>query len=180
MTEILWRSVPWPGHEAARLLDLDHGWRLEGSAVLLRESQVCSLSYRIECDDAWQTRSALVTGWLGEREIHADITVDHDLRWFMNGVEVPAVAGCIDVDLNFSPSTNLLPIRRLDLNVGDEALVRAAWLRFPSFTLEVLEQQYRRNSHSQYQYTSGSFKAEINVNDAGMATEYAGVWVAER
>jgi hypothetical protein len=179
MTEILWRRLDTPGHEAARLIDLDQGWRLEGSAVFLHESQPCSLSYRIDCDDAWQTRSASVIGFVGRREINIDIGVDHDLCWWMNGVEAKIVAGCIDVDLNFSPSTNLLPIRRLDLNVGDEAVVRAAWLRFPSFRLEVLEQTYRRTSHARYQYTSGSFEAEITVNDAGLATEYAGVWVAE-
>lgn len=37
----------------------------------------------------------------------------------LNGVDCPAVAGCTDIDLGFSPSTNLLPIRRLSLEVGD-------------------------------------------------------------
>lgn len=40
------------------------------------------------------------------------------------------MAECVDIDLNFSPSTNLLPIRRFDLSVGASAIVRAAWLRF--------------------------------------------------
>jgi hypothetical protein len=38
----------------------------------------------------------------------------------------------------FSPSTNLLPIRRLNLGVGQAAKVQAAWLRFLGFTLESL------------------------------------------
>ena len=66
----------------------------------------------------------------------------------------PAVAGCVDLDLNFSPSTNLLPIRRLNLSVGQEAAVRAAWLRFPSFILEPLEQLYRRVDATTYRYES--------------------------
>ncbi len=32
--------------------------------------------------------------------------------WRVNDAAVPAVAGCIDLDLGFSPATNLLPIRR--------------------------------------------------------------------
>ena len=32
--------------------------------------------------------------------------------------ECPIVAGSTDIDLNFSPSTNLLPIRRLGLAIG--------------------------------------------------------------
>ena len=47
------------------------------------------------------------------------------------GADSRAVDGCRDIDLNFSPSTNVLPIRRLSLDVGDQAAVRAAWLRFP-------------------------------------------------
>ena len=64
--------------------------------------------------------------------------------WRLDGRQRPEVAGCIDLDLNFSPSTNLLPIRRLELPVGGEARIRAAWLRFPAFSLEPLEQVYRR------------------------------------
>jgi len=180
MTSILWRALDHPGHEAARLVDLDLGWRLEGAGAFVDEGRVCSLTYRIDIDDAWQTRSASVIGWAGDRDIHLEILVDHDLRWWMNRAEVESVAGCIDIDLNFSPSTNVLPIRRLDLNVGDEALVRAAWLRFPSFELEVLEQRYRRLTRDKYTYTSGEFTAEITVNETGLATEYAGLWVAER
>src|SRR5438093_248859 len=84
-------------------------------------------------------------------------------RWTPNGTECPAVAGCVDLDLNFSPSTNLLPIRRLDLPIGGRAAVRAAWLRFPGFTLEPLEQVYHRIDEGTYRYESagGSFIAEL-------------------
>ena len=88
--------------------------------------------------------------------------------------------GCVDVDLNFSPSTNLLPIRRLGLAVGEEADVRAAWLRFPSFSLELLDQRYRRTGDLAYHYESGggSFRADLRVDAVGFVTDYA-VWRAE-
>ena len=56
-------------------------------------------------------------------------------HWWQNEVEQPQVAGCIDIDLNFSPSTNLLPIRRCNLAVGEAVAVNAAWLRFPGFLM---------------------------------------------
>jgi hypothetical protein len=91
------------------------------------------------------------------------------------------VSGCLDIDLNFSPSTNLLPVRRLNLPVGQEGTVRAAWLRFPSFELEVLEQVYRRVASRTFIYESGGgrFSAQLDVNDVGLPTNYAGVWRAE-
>jgi hypothetical protein len=58
-------------------------------------------------------------------------------------MERPKGAACIDLDLNFSPSTNLLPLMDLGLAIGQEATIRAAWLRFPRFALEPLDQVYR-------------------------------------
>jgi uncharacterized glyoxalase superfamily protein PhnB len=77
-----------------------------------------------------------------------------DNAWTVNDTPRLALDGCIDVDLGFSPSTNLLPIRRLRLAVGQRAAVRAAWVRFPELTLEVLEQTYTRLSESTYLYES--------------------------
>ena len=93
----------------------------------------------------------------------------------------PAVQGCVDLDLNFSPSTNLLPIRRLSLEVGQEAEVRAAWLRFPSFKLEPHSQVYRRLDEFTYRYSSrgGEFVADLTVNECGLVTTYPGLWEAE-
>jgi hypothetical protein len=91
-----------------------------------------------------------------------------------------AVLGCIDLDLNFSPSTNLLPIRRLDLAIGQHAEVKAAWLRFPSFNLEPLTQIYSRLDETSYRYSSnnGKFVRDIKVNEAGLVTVYPGLWEA--
>ena len=165
---MLWKWRDREGHEAARL----DGTVLRGMAVLTDTA----LTYRVACDDAWRTISTTVNGWAGEREIAIEIAAK-DGRWTMNGVHVPEVEGCVDVDLNFSPSTNLLPIRRLNLAIGEEATVLAAWLRFPSFTLEPLEQTYRRTGKRTYWYQSGSFSAEIAVNEEGLVVEY-GPWVA--
>ena len=93
----------------------------------------------------------------------------------MNGAACPEVEGTIDSILNFSPSTNLLPIGRLGLDVGQESPVRAAWLRFPSFDLKPLEQEYRRIGPSRYRYRSeGGFEAELEVRSSGFVTLYPG------
>ena len=168
MTSILWRRLDREGHEAARLA----GTTLSGTAVLEFEGQPCALSYEVVCDDAWRTRSAAVRGYVGAREIDVRITVEGD-RWRLNGEEVEAVRGCVDVDFNFSPSTNLLPIRR-----GCESAVRAAWLRFPSFALEPLEQSYERIGERLYRYASATgFTADIEVNEEGFPVHYPGLAV---
>ena len=179
---IIWRGINWPGHEHCAVYDEDSRWFVAGAAVFVHEGQHCRLEYLIECDETWTTQSARVLGWLGEKPIDIEIKADHDRNWLLNGVDQPAVKGCTDVDLNFSPSTNLLPIRRLNLNIGNEAPVSAAWLRFPSFKLERLDQVYRRLDQTTYRYESndGEFVAELRVNAFGLVTNYPELWEEER
>lgn len=178
---ILWRRIDVPGHESARVYKGDEGWYLEGSAVFADEGKPCRLDYRVECDERWRTRSASVSGWVGDDEVRFEIETDGSGRWEMNGAEQPRVEGSVDIDLNFSPSTNLLPIRRLGLAVGEEAAVTAAWLRFPSFALERFDQTYRRTGDLAYRYESagGDFFRDLAVDDIGLVTSYPGLWEAE-
>jgi hypothetical protein len=170
-----------PGHESARLFTKDSRWHLEGTAVFAHDRQPCRLDYLVICNSRWQTLSGKVAGWVGTETVDVDLAVDGDRRWRLNGEGCPEVAGCVDLDLNFSPSTNLLPIRRLNLAIGQGAAVRAAWLRFPSFNLEPLEQLYRRIDLATYRYESagGRFVAELRVNDSGLVTHYPNVWEVE-
>jgi hypothetical protein len=178
---ILWRWMDRPGHEAARLEQAGAEWRLAGTSVFADEGAPCRLDYLVVCDAQWRTVRARVDGWVGARAVVCEIASDAEGRWRLNGEEVPEVAGCVDVDLNFSPSTNLLPIRRLGLDVGGEGAVSAAWLRFPSFRLERLDQTYRRTGERSYRYESadGAFVRDIQVNEAGLVTRYPDFWEAE-
>jgi hypothetical protein len=178
---ILWRGLVFPGHEACRLFSLNSEWHLQGTAVFSHEQRSCRLDYQIICDATWHTLYAKVTGWLGATAVDVQIKTNPTGHWWLNEVEQSEVRGCIDIDLNFSPSTNLLPIRRLGLAVGEEAQIQAAWLRFPSFKLEPLPQRYRRLNEDTYRYESagGQFVAELKVNQSGFVIDYPDIWRAE-
>jgi hypothetical protein len=178
---IIWRRLDQPGFESSQLLSGPSSWNLIGTAVFIHEQKPCRLDYRIECDRNWQTRSGRVEGWVGKEIIDIDVKADGRGNWQLNGEASPEVAGCIDLDLNFSPSTNLLPIRRLRLEVGQETPVDTAWLRFPSFKLERLDQIYRRLEVDAYRYESagGSFTADLRINDDGYVLDYPNLWHAE-
>jgi hypothetical protein len=182
MTEsIVWRRLDLPGHEIARLESLGDGWRLSGTTSFEAAQGLSRLDYLVICDAAWQTISARVTGVTGNRAIDLNVSVDVNRRWRLNGFECAAVERCVDIDLGFSPSTNLLPIRRLKLGFGEEAVVRAAWLPFPSLSFELLPQVYRREGERTYRYEVGGgiFVRTLEVNAAGFVTSYPGLWQAE-
>lgn len=64
--------------------------------------------------------------------------------WWVHGRRRRSLDGCVDVDVAATPLTNTLPIRRLGLRVGEEALIRAAWVDVPSLRVSPEEQGYRR------------------------------------
>ena len=178
---VIWHRLDTPGHESARVFLTESRWTLTGTAVFVHARQPCRLNYLLKCDAEWQTLSAKIAGWVGDEVIGIDISVDSEHHWQLNKEQCTEVTGCVDLDLNFSPLTNTLPIRRLNLMVGQEANVRAAWLRFPSFKFEPLEQVYRRVKTSKYRYESakGSFVADLEVDKAGLVTHYPNFWRVE-
>jgi hypothetical protein len=170
-----------PGHEIAELMAVDTGWRLAGTALFAHEGRPCRLEYVVECDAEWRTRCARIRGALGRTSVRLDLARNDQGHWSANGAAQPAVHGCMDVDLGFSPSTNLLPIRRSRLAIGSQARVRAAWVRFPELTLEELDQEYSRLSATRYRYESGggTFARELIVNATGFVLEYPDFWRVE-
>ena len=176
---VIWKRLDFPGHEICHLLAFDDAWKLKGVSVFLYHGDACRLDYEIECNGQWVTRSVRVTGLVGKRSINCDIRRDIDGKWYLNDQVSETVKDCVDIDLNFSPSTNLLPIRRLELAEGEPKRVHAAWLRFPSFSLEPLAQSYTRLGPKQYRYESGVFKAAINVDESGMVVDYGKLWRRE-
>jgi hypothetical protein len=177
-TRILWQRLDLPGHDICVLDRNAEGWQLEGTALVAHEGRPCRLNYRVQCDVAWQTRSALIDGQVGGQAVGLNITRSVSNEWHSNAVAVPAVAGCVDVDLGFSPSTNLLPIRRLALAIGSHASVRAAWVRFPELSVELLEQVYTRldSNHYRYESSDGAFRRELLTSPEGFVLEYPDYW----
>jgi hypothetical protein len=103
--------------------------------------------------------------------------VDASGVWRSSGEELPTLGQCSDIDLAVTPATNTLPIRRLNLGVGRNQEVTAAWLKFPDLTLEILPQRYTRLDPQRYRYQSGAgFSAELLVDDLGLVTVYPGGW----
>jgi hypothetical protein len=178
---ILWRRLDPPGHDTAVLQPGRDGWQLSGVALFADSRHPCRLEYEIACDARWSTRRCSVNGYVGSTMIHAEVVRSSSGEWTVGGEPSPSLDGCDDVDLEFSPATNLLPIRRLGLEVGATAKVRAAWIRFPDLSVEVLEQVYTRLGQDRYLYESadGTFRRELSVDGAGFVLEYPGLWRAE-
>lgn len=119
-------------------------------------------------------------GFLGLRELHFVIERDAAGQWTLNGEVQRDVAGLVDVDLGFTPASNLLAIRRFDLGVGQATPAPAAYLTFPELKLTRLEQSYQRLDEGRYAYAAPMFGYNdiLVVSAAGFVVSYPGLWTS--
>ena len=179
--DIQWRRLDQPAIERATIFSENRGWILAGVVDgTLEGGAPYQVRYSVRCAGDWTAREAVVDGHLGDAPI--SIALERDAAtgtWTFNGDPQAQVKGCIDVDLGFSPITNTLPIRRLELPVHGSAEVRAAWLRFPEMRLERLDQRYTRADARCYRYESGggAFTADLTVDEKGVVVQYDRYWI---
>jgi uncharacterized protein len=184
LSPILWRRLDVLGHDSASVRELGDGAELRGMAVFQDEGGPTALHYRVRCDSGWHTIGATVKGWVGDRSVELLVQRSRAGDWILNDVPYPTVRGCIDLDLSFTPATNLLPLRRLDLAVGQTAEVRSAWLEWPAAVLTPLVQRYSRRSGDDYDYEADlpgaeNFVAVLRIDPGGWVVEYDDLWRAE-
>lgn len=177
---ILWRRLDTPGHDSCIFFRLESGWCLEGTAVFRHEHLPVILAYRVECDAAWDTRRGWVRGRLGATPVEFTFSVANRV-WRLNDRAIIDLAGCRDLDLGFTPATNLLPIRRLALKNGQSGDAPAAWFNVFEGTLTELPQRYVKHSDLAYGYEAPTVKyaAQLDVTPTGLVRRYPGLWEEE-
>jgi hypothetical protein len=177
---ILWQRLDSPGHDACIINQNATGWKLSGSTVFLHDGNPAMLAYKVVCDADWRTLYGQVEGWLGKRQVTFRIARTKADSWQLNDFVVPNLETCIDLDLGFTPATNLMPLRRLDLAEGQAADVPAAWLNVSTGTLTLLRQHYARRSEATYWYEAPivHYAAVLTVNQFGFVIRYPGLWEA--
>ncbi|HET9847055.1 MAG TPA: putative glycolipid-binding domain-containing protein [Candidatus Dormibacteraeota bacterium] len=140
---IMWQGLITPSLERFILVADNSGFELNGLILQADEKIPYVVRYRIQVDASWTTR---------ELELELENGGSRTLRlsrsaaghWTRDGHRLVGFDGCSDVDIEWSPSTNALPIRRLGLSVGQIAGVTATWIRLRSLEIERLDQSYER------------------------------------
>ncbi len=174
---ILWQGLIAPSMERFIATATDRGFALSGLILQAHEDAPYVARYVIEVDESWRTRRVEIELEDGGRR-QARLTADGQGHWSRDGQHLADFDNCIDVDLEWSPSTNTLPIRRLALAIGESKSVSAAWVRFPSLEVQRLDQTYERLEDHRYRYRSGRFTADLAVDQDGMVLQYGVNWNA--
>jgi hypothetical protein len=175
------RTVVWEpidgtlrGHDLVRVAPTADGVCAEGAVVAVGEDGPWAVRFTVVLDAAWTTREVTVESVSPGGLRRLVLEGDGGGGWRADGRPAPALDGCLDVDLEATPFTNTLPIRRLGLAAGEAAEIRAAWVSAPALEVRVAAQVYERVSGERWRYRSltTGFEAGLLVDDEGLVVAY--------
>lgn len=179
------RSLRWKTREGG---GLEHLALEEGDAILaqasvigpaagaLYEGELFGCAYRLECDARWRVRR--LAAWVAGGATLA-LVADGEGRWTDGaGAPLPALDGCIDVDLSCTPFTNTLPLRRLGVAPGRRHEILVAFVEFPSLSLRAARQAYTglATGHVLFESLDTGFRAELALDADGLVLDYPGLF----
>lgn len=171
-SEACWRT--WEGDGVQRVVVWADGSLVIAEGSIVREGREgFAAMFRIVCDELWQVRSADVYV-AGAESLR--LRCDGEAGWTdASGTPLPQFDGCVDIDLQASPITNTLPIRRAGLGRDQTREFRMVYVPFPDLRPFVDTQRYtclEPGSRYLYEAADGSFSAEVPVDGDGLVLDY--------
>ncbi|WP_028927335.1 putative glycolipid-binding domain-containing protein [Pseudonocardia acaciae] len=181
-----WQGDGGRALESARVLLGGGGIRALGRMVRAPlDAPAFTASYRLFVDEDGVLARLSVTSATAERERNLTLNHTEDGYWLLDtgsGGSRAEFDGALDVDLQYSPLYNTLPIRRLGLH--RESLdheLPMVFVSLPTLEVEVTEQRYRTVStldadgRSVVNFSAGTFVADITVDSDALVLDYPGI-----
>ena len=172
---VLWHGIDPFSTELCHLARRDRGWDVQGVVLADLTDGGTEVRYLLRVDELWRSRRLRVE-MSGAHSGTLDLMSDGHGAWTVDGEAATALDGCIDMDLGISPSTNTLPIRRMDPPYERPVAIHAAWVRFPELTVEADAQSYERMPANRWRFRAGDFEADLEVDDDGLVVRYGDLW----
>jgi hypothetical protein len=177
--DVAWMALQWPGFEHVIAAFGPAGFRADSWLILDSEVGLARVSYLLSCDSQWRVTDLTIA--VTDAASHRTLALRRDDggHWHAEGDgPVPDLDGCIDVDINRSPLTNTLPIRRLGMAAGAPRDLDVVYVEVPELTVSPVRQRYTLlpGDGPVYRYESGSFSADLPVDGDGFVIDYPGLW----
>jgi uncharacterized protein len=173
-----WTRRDLTGLGMVTMAEAEGGYRMHGAEVAGDGDGLWAVRFDIDADDSWLTLS-MDTEVVSDGETRRMILErSPDGTWRVDGAFAPDLDGCTDVDITSTPFTNTLPIRRLELAIGQTHVIKAAWLEVPELTVEQVDQRYSRlpseggNDVYEYQSLPDGSTYHLVVDADGVVIDY--------
>jgi uncharacterized protein len=183
------KMVAWSGLdclrvEAVRVLLGERGLRATGSMVSCRQEDTegYSASYTLTTDETGVVQRLTVRTTRAAGEQAVTMTRSEEGIWLVDhgqGAVRTNFVGALDVDLQFSPLFNALPVRRLNLHrLATKQELPMVFVSLPGLEVNRVAQTYRTISLGDpavISLSSDSYETELTVDADGLVLEYPGL-----
>ena len=179
--DVMWWAWDGPGLGHLCLMVGEDGVVADGMVIGVTEGHPFRVAYEVRCDVGWQVR-AMRIGVPGEPP-RVYVLSNGEGSWTTpDGLSVPHLEGCTDVDISVTPFTNTLPIRRLGLAPVESAEVSVAYIEGTELQAWPEPQRYtcleKGDRGGLYRFLSldGGFTADLLVDGDGLVLDYPGLF----
>ncbi len=176
---LIFRTIRWSawegceaGLEQADIRPSDGGHAISGVVIGRTDETKFGLHYRLKVDSSWHTKAVHVRTTSGQV---LELESNGHGGWTENGKQRPDLQGCIDVDIQATPLTNTLPIRRLGWTTGQATDIRLCYIAVPDLTVSAQDQRYTAfTPGSLYRFESlkNGFTSDLPVDEDGFIRDY--------
>jgi uncharacterized protein len=182
--DLIWHWMPEgePGVEHLHLRVNPNRVIADGMILGIADGRVFRLHYLLQCTSRYELQTAhLRLLYPSDQTLH--LARDLNNVWKDEGARVlPALQGSTEIDIETSPFTNTLPIRRLALQQGQSGEIKVAYVTVPRLDIKPVRQRYTcidlAKAHNVYLFENldDGFTAEIATDEEGLILDYPGIF----
>ncbi len=173
-----WTDWEGAGLEYCALREDPEGLLLEGTLIGTRDG-LYGACYYVRTDALFRTREVEVR-YAGGPRLHVISNGEGYWLDLLHSAPLPDLDGCLDVDIGVTPATNTLPIRRLNLAVGESRDIAVAYVPLPTqiagpFRPMRANQRYTcvvRGRTYRYEGLFRRFSADLDIDASGLVLDY--------
>ncbi|MDF2382579.1 putative glycolipid-binding domain-containing protein [Nostoc ellipsosporum NOK] len=178
-TIILWAGRAYYSLENCGIVTTEQGYIINSSIIGYYEEKIYRVEYRIQADEHWHTQMLDIHCIHDHQQFSNLLQSDGHGHWTHNGMAVPELDGCLDVDIRVTPFTNTLPIRRLNLEHREAKEIKVVYCDVLTNNIHPAAQRYTCLSDTAYQYENvhDDFKAIIQTDRSGFVVDYPELFV---
>lgn len=179
---ILWAPQQEAGLEHLHLRQNSEGISVDSVVIGMHQNTPFRARYEIHTDKGWKVQQCTLQ-LLGDFHQEIILRANNENHWTdVAATPLPALDGCIDVDISITPFTNTLPIRRLALNTSQSVDILVAYIAVPELEVRLAPQRYtclESNADGglyRYESLTSGFTRDLRVDAQGLVIDYPGIW----
>jgi len=140
--------------------------------------KLLNVKYKLETNNKWEIQTLLID-FQSDTSFTISLHRDKAGHWKDDNGNIQAqLENCTDIDISLTPSTNTLPIKRLNLPVGTSKEITVIYIDLPNNQYQPAKQRYTNIDDGIYKYENleSGFTSMLEVDEDGIVNNYPGIW----